>query len=147
MHRRVWPPAGSQLGLRKRWTSSWMAHSCSVRSPLPASLERPSHLSLAHRPACVTPWCPGHLSSHCRLLLHTHRSPCCGPHPRYRTVESPAPLHRHLFCKCQIAPAPTVISQERRLLPLSSLTATLCDVSPPDSKKNLAAEGLQGGLN
>ena len=47
----------------------------------------------------------------------------------------PAPLHRHLFCKCQITPAPTVISQQRRLPPLLSCTATLCGVSPPDSKK------------
>ncbi|CAN0030499.1 unnamed protein product [Rangifer tarandus platyrhynchus] len=33
--------------------------------------QRPSHLLLAHRPTCTTPQCPGHLSSHCRLLLHT----------------------------------------------------------------------------
>lgn len=47
-------------------------------SPLPPPPERPSHLLLAHRPTCITPRCPGHLSSHCRLLLHT-LAPAHGP--------------------------------------------------------------------
>lgn len=55
----------------------------------------------------------------------------------------PAPSHHHFFWKCQMTPAPTVISQKT---PSLSLTATLSGVSPPDSKKSLAAEGLQGGL-
>ena len=89
-------------------------------SPLPPPPERPSHLLLAHRPTCVTPRCPGHLSSPCRLLLHTL-----------------APAHAvGISCvTLRITPAPTVISQEGRRPPFLSLTATLCRVSPPDAKK------------
>lgn len=76
-------------------------------------------------------------------LTHTR------PSPRAHAVGISCVTLRwsHLFCECQITPAPTVISQEGRHPPFLSLTATLCRVSPPDAKKNLAAEGLQGGLN
>lgn len=105
-------------------------------SPLPPPPERPSHLLLAHRPTCVTPRCPGHLSSHCRLLLHT-LAPAHAVGISCVTLRwsLPAPLQSHLFCECQITPAPTVISQEGRRPPFLSLTATLCRVSPPDAKK------------